>query len=964
MMKKEKMIDVLRYWHVEEFLLPQTIAEPKKLNNKNQQSFRGSLDEVFSYIGKLAVENKGKVDKKSWVWEFHLYGGLYKVENIKTSLLSALHVESDIEERVQKGVAASYVLAFDHQLRFQANGVQLSTVPWAMKDIVKHQKLLHHDYEAFESMCNSYKEKLNSIAVDETYNFEQFVQERDKELKEMLGKVLIDSNSFQLIAKKKKLENVGKESSESNLLNSFYIDDLYRTIHYIKADNYNQVIENYLEMDEYGSRIDIRMDIEYVYSKLRPSKLPEACWATSGGYPLVYSQQFAINSIKERLFADGGIYAVNGPPGTGKTTMLRDLIAFIITERAKKIADMGDPCEMFGSKKAIWKIDGYQKYYHPLNEKLKGFEVVVASSNNGAVENVTKEIPALDSIDSGFLNKIDFFKEIGSGLIGSEAWGSGAAPLGNSSNKNKFVGNYWFKNKDKGDDYDGFQVYLKALKSKDKGQRLQRWKDAKREFLNALCEVNKDTQEKEKLIFDEEQAREKLEKAREDIEELESMLESLKNTTPTFWEKLLDFIPFRKSFRKRLGEKIEQYRFELARSENNFAEERREYKQIKNKLNEARAYSENSEEREKNSPWTHDKIYQEKRTNVFITAMNLHKATIDATAEQMYLNLMSMMDVLQNKIGKNTKHDEDILHLWGTLFLTVPAVSTTFASFGKLFSHLWDGKIGWLLIDEAGQAPAKAAVGAMMRSKRVVVVGDPLQLEPIVGLPCSVQNILLKEIRAHPMALSNITSVQKRADFIEKNGTYLQSNAGDNMWVGSPLRVHRRCSSPMFEISNITTYKGLMVQGKEEDKCMLPASRWIDVLSVSHNGHWIPEEGAETEKLVKTLIKHGVGKDDIYLISPFRDVVKNLKELFVKNKLVDDKKRIGTIHTVQGKEAKVVILVLGSDPQNDGARIWASSKPNLLNVAATRAQRRFYIIGNKNRWGDKPYFRDAIKLLA
>jgi len=957
------MIDVLRYWHIEEFLLPQTIDAPSKLNEKNQQSFRGSLEDVFAKIHKLASENIGKESKKSWVWEFYLYGGLYKIENIKENLLDILGVEDDFEERVQNGLAVSYVLSFDHQLKFQTDGVQFSTAPWAMKDIVKHKKLIHLDYMSFESMQNMYTEKVNNISTEETYNFEAFSRTRDEELKEILGGVLLDDDTFQVIAKKKHLQNVESASNDSDLLNSFYIEDLYKTIEYVKDGNTNNILESYLEMDEHGIRIDIRKNIEYVYEKLQPSKLPEACWPTSGGYPLVYSQQFAINSINERLFANGGIYAVNGPPGTGKTTMLRDLIASIITERTKKISMMKDPKEMFGSKKPIWKIDDYQRYYYPLSEKLRGYEIVVASSNNGAVENVTKEIPAIDSIDPKWLDEIDFFEEIGSGLIDTEAWGCGAAPLGNSSNKSKFVGNYWFKNKEKNDEYDGFQVYLKNTKSTDKALRVKKWKEAKKRFTDALEEVERATQEKEKILYDEKEGREKVEESKKNLEKIESYLNRLKNTVPTFFDKILDFIPFRKTFNQRMVEKIEAYQFEAIRANNNLQDEEKAHDKIKNLLDEELKYSVDDAQREKSSPWTHDKPYQEKRTKVFISAMNLHKATIDVNAEQIYVNLMSMMDVLQNKVGKNTKYSEAVLNLWGTLFLTVPVVSTTFASFGRLFSHLWDSKIGWLLIDEAGQASAKAAVGAVMRSKRVVAVGDPLQLEPIVGLPGSVQSILHREIKAHHMALSDFTSVQKRADFVEQHGTGLKSDGEDDIWVGSPLRVHRRCNSPMFDISNITTYKGLMVQGKEEKTSLLASSCWIDVPSMTNNGHWIAEEGIQAEKLVRELLNKDVNKDDIYLISPFRDVVKGLKELFESNKLIDVKKRVGTIHTVQGKEAKVVILVLGSDPENEGARAWAASKPNLLNVAATRAKDRLYIIGNKNKWKDKKYFSDAVALL-
>jgi superfamily I DNA and/or RNA helicase len=123
------------------------------------------------------------------------------------------------------------------------------------------------------------------------------------------------------------------------------------------------------------------------------------------------------------------------------------------------------------------------------------------------------------------------------------------------------------------------------------------------------------------------------------------------------------------------------------------------------------------------------------------------------------------------------------------------------------------------------------------------------------------------------------------------------------------------------------------------------------VESPESEGHWIPAEGKVVETLIHDLIHQGISADDIFLISPFRVVVRRLRQIASRSRI-----KAGTIHTVQGKESDVVILVLGGDPRRPGAKQWASVRPNLLNVAASRAKRRLYVVGNQDTWEQYPYF--------
>ena len=209
--------------------------------------------------------------------------------------------------------------------------------------------------------------------------------------------------------------------------------------------------------------------------------------------------------------------------------------------------------------------------------------------------------------------------------------------------------------------------------------------------------------------------------------------------------------------------------------------------------------------------------------------------------------------------------------------------------------------------------------------------------------------------------LPSNNSVQTLADRVSRFGTWLQAEDSDGpIWVGSPLRVHRRCEKPMFVISNQIAYGGQIVYDTEEVPSPLPVSSWIDVSAAESDDHWIPAEGVVLNILLAELLRSGVKCDSILLISPFRAVARKLKETASRYGIA----QAGTIHVSQGKESDIVILVLGGDPRRLGAKDWASEKPNLLNVAVSRAKRRLFIIGNREEWSHYPNFSDAAALLA
>jgi hypothetical protein len=153
--------------------------------------------------------------------------------------------------------------------------------------------------------------------------------------------------------------------------------------------------------------------------------------------------------------------------------------------------------------------------------------------------------------------------------------------------------------------------------------------------------------------------------------------------------------------------------------------------------------------------------------------------------------------------------------LWASLFLVVPLVSTPFASVDRMLGKWPPESLGGLLVDEAGQAVPQAAVGALLRARRAVIVGDPMQFEPVVQLPerrtrAGCQSLGVPSDRdAAPAA-----SVQTLADTASAYAGELPTELGSRR-VGVPLLVHRRCAEPMFSIANTIANANQMVYAKQ-----------------------------------------------------------------------------------------------------------------------------------------------------
>src|SRR5690606_30583599 len=126
----------------------------------------------------------------------------------------------------------------------------------------------------------------------------------------------------------------------------------------------------------------------------------------------------------------------------------------------------------------------------------------------------------------------------------------------------------------------------------------------------------------------------------------------------------------------------------------------------------------------------------------------LHEVFILVNCRRLYQSFYIFTQL--GLINLHTEKGKAIKHIWENFFLLIPVISTTFASFAKLFRGMGKESLGWLIIDEAGQAVPQAALGGMWRAKHIVAVGDPLQIEPVVTLPESIIEDITKFLQVDP----------------------------------------------------------------------------------------------------------------------------------------------------------------------------------------------------------------------
>ncbi len=787
-----------------------------------------------------------------------------------------------------------------------------------------------------------------------------------------------------------------------------------------------------------------RQEIELVESKLKEgfNKKPSTdSYTTLQAYLLGNKQAIPFETMRDEAFFHYGSYtnayavnkkqwqvigalnatkllAVNGPPGTGKTTLLKEIIAEELVQKGEKLVDIWDE---------KWEYHKESKVYiSPMNGE-NNHSIMLTSSNNKAVDNIGEELLA----EVPYFH--DFVKDTND-LTDGNITGFMCARLGKKDNINEFRSNVlepFLKGlQSETTTYEqteeqvlaDFNSMLKELKT-TKYLLKQYWEKTNDCVEHKLLEEDfselktkttleseleklsidlhktksnmKEANDREKRLTDDYQqtkeAKDILHKEIADVDKQEKELyQALEQYLSFDQKKWLSFLPKRKKFlkqypselyirdninkltktNKQKAEQLDRYTLEMS-------EVVHEINELKRNLQKYQVYVNTQEKMikqrysefyllEQREQVTKNLMHQFGMKSTFQGTMT-HYDLIhvnDEMLKQRHALFKQALLVMEHYIWKHRKEirfnidlitkDNHLFQIfysptqkfssvrerglrvsWETLFLCFPVVTTTLHSFKVHNFHMLDQYIDLLLVDESGQVLPQYLVGPLYRSRRALIVGDILQIEPV--RPMDNHIIENTAIPDDKQELYDITknSAQHFAD--RHSGVYEKMG---NQLVGIILEEHRRCESAIASFSNNHVYDGKLdiVNKDDQDKLFGTNLLAIDVRGKKTSSNVNHQETAICKQIVFKLVeKYGEAiKKEIGIITPFRhqqyDLTKQIKGV-----------TIGTVHTFQGQEKEIIIFSAAVQARSIS---FVGGEPNLLNVAVTRAKKQFIFISN------------------
>ena len=287
------------------------------------------------------------------------------------------------------------------------------------------------------------------------------------------------------------------------------------------------------------------------------------------------------------------------------------------------------------------------------------------------------------------------------------------------------------------------------------------------------------------------------------------------------------------------------------------------------------------------------------------------------------------------------------------LSLLFPVFLSTLQSLRRLFPELQNGCIDSAIIDEAGQIPPHQVFPLLVRSRRAMFLGDPWQLEPIVPLSDSDKDLY----RAKAFFARKLTDTDYDRYSPTALSAYHRAAGGSgrvgDLGNGIVLKYHYRSVPEIARFISQLCYPEMIISTSPS-----PSRVGANLIACHVEGqqtdHINQAEIEVVKDLIKELLEAGYSlnsndnSDTIGIISPYRRQADALTNSLRSRWSNFSSNSMGTVHTFQGGQRSVIILSTRQCHSKDS--LWfINRRPNLLNVAVSRARELFILVGNLER---------------
>jgi superfamily I DNA and/or RNA helicase len=271
-----------------------------------------------------------------------------------------------------------------------------------------------------------------------------------------------------------------------------------------------------------------------------------------------------------------------------------------------------------------------------------------------------------------------------------------------------------------------------------------------------------------------------------------------------------------------------------------------------------------------------------------------------------------------------------------------------------------------LVIDEAGQVTPEVSIPVFSLAKKAFVVGDLKQIEPIWTIPSKIDigNLDALDI----LESSNTYTYLNRLGFLASGGSIMKmaQNAceyetplASRKENGLILLEHRRCNDEIINFCNELAYGGILkpMKGKAKEEQIFASMLAYHVEGISEQKYNSRRNMKEVHAIIQWLQQNKEEIQKAYnvarveeilgIITPFASQKGELSKALSEAGFEVSKIKLGTVHALQGAERNIILFSSVYTTEDEGTMFFdRDNKPNMLNVAVSRAKDSFIVFGD------------------